>query len=73
MTLSINDIRLSSIECHYAVCRVFYCYTECHYAQCRYAECYYAECRDALLLLLVSSTGLDKHISLQQNLYITHP
>jgi len=27
------------MECHYAECRVFYCYAECHYAVRRYVEC----------------------------------
>jgi hypothetical protein len=43
-TLSITTL------CHYAECRIFYCYAECryaerHYAECRYAERHYAECR----------------------------
>ncbi len=28
-TLSMNDAQLSSNECHYDECRVFYCYAEC--------------------------------------------
>ncbi len=39
MTLSINHTQISSIECHYTECGVFYCYADCHYAECRLAEC----------------------------------
>ncbi len=28
------DTQHNSTECHYAECRVFYCYAECHYAGC---------------------------------------
>jgi len=34
-----NNIRLSSIECHYAESRIFSCHAECHYAQCHFADC----------------------------------
>jgi len=53
VTLSINDserkwlsITVSSaiIQCHYAECRIFYCYAECHYVEFRYDEYHYAEC-----------------------------
>ncbi len=44
-TLSINDTQLSSNECYYADCPIFYCYVKYRYAECRYAERRYAECR----------------------------
>jgi hypothetical protein len=44
MTLSITTLS-KSIVCHYAECRIFFCYAEPNCAECRNAECRYAECR----------------------------
>jgi hypothetical protein len=61
---------VSSSECCYTKCPVFYCYAELHYGQChyverRYAECHCTGCRGAISAFIFRTSTRDKRFSLK--------